>query len=92
MDANTSNRLFLSYMPKDVQNKKKGWIILSKKINKRKHKALEEQYEHYVCEFCMEIGAKEAISKLLKDCNHKGDYYYISINDYYKWKKRCENK
>ena len=62
-----------------------------KKINKRKHKALEEQYEHYVCEFCMEIGAKEAISKLLKDCNHKGDYYYISINDYYKWKKRCEN-
>ena len=38
-----------------------------KKINKRKHKALEEQYDHYVCEFCMEIGAKEVIKEFVKD-------------------------
>jgi len=37
-----------------------------KKINKRKHKALEEQYDHYVCEFCMEIGAKEVIKEFVK--------------------------
>ena len=34
---------------------------------KRKHKELEEKYEHYVCERCMEIGANEAIDKFLED-------------------------
>jgi len=39
---------------------------LIKKINRKKHKALEEQYDHYVCEFCMEIGAKEVISEFVE--------------------------
>ncbi len=44
-------------------------------MRKKKHKALEEQYEHYVCERCMEIGAKEVIAEFLEDLKHK-DYYW----------------
>lgn len=35
--------------------------------DRKKHKALEEEYEHYTCKFCMEIGAKEVISEFLED-------------------------
>ena len=45
-----------------------------KKINKRKHKALEEQYDHYVCEFCMEIGAKEVIKEFVNDLKEEYEY------------------
>ena len=33
---------------------------------KKKHKALEEKYEHYVCERCMEIGTKEVTKEFLE--------------------------
>lgn len=39
-------------------------------MRKKKHKALEEQYDHYVCERCMEIGAYEVIDKFLEDLEH----------------------
>lgn len=38
--------------------------------DRKKHKALEEKYEHYVCKFCMEIGAKEVIDEFLEDLDN----------------------
>ena len=34
---------------------------------KKKHKLLEEKYEHYICPRCMEIGANEAIEEFIGD-------------------------
>lgn len=31
---------------------------------------------------------KELITEFLSDCNHKGDFYYISTNDYKKWEAK----
>lgn len=36
----------------------------------RKHRALEEKYDHYVCDRCMEIGANEVISEFLSDIDY----------------------
>jgi len=70
---------------------------------KKKHKELEEQYEHYTCGRCMEIGANEVISEFLEDLkkshNHcldqnKYEHYYGTIANWQfiflieKWKKR----
>ena len=33
-------------------------------FDKKKHKALGEQYDHYVCEICAGIGTKEVIKDL----------------------------
>ena len=58
----------------------------------RKHRELEDKYDHYVCEFCMEIGAKEVISDFIKDI----EVYLISsaVNydtvDYKYWEARKE--
>ena len=49
-----------------------------RKINRKKHKALEEQYDHYVCEFCMEIGAKEVISEFIYNLQ-------CTLSDYSSW-------
>jgi len=36
----------------------------------RKHRELEDKYDHYVCERCMDIGAKEVISEFVKDIDY----------------------
>lgn len=64
--------------------------------NKKKHKALEEKYEHYICEFCMEIGAKEVIKEFLEDmeimakqsddCDLKLSYKFFKE----KWEERLK--
>ena len=53
-----------------------------KKINKRKHKALEEQYDHYACEFCMEIGAKEVIKEFVDADKNWIHYLNLLIKNY----------
>ena len=44
---------------------------------KRKHKALEEKYDHFVCERCMEIGAKEVITEFTDDLKKDDDFYTL---------------
>ncbi len=54
--------------------------------DRKKHKALEEEYDHYTCEFCMEIGEKEATKEFLEDC--KGN---LTIEQMIKkWEKRLK--
>ena len=35
----------------------------------KKHRELEDKYDHYVCGRCMEIGAKEVIKEFVDDLN-----------------------
>ena len=40
-------------------------------ITDEKHKDLSEKYDHYVCEICMKIGAKEVISEFVNDLSRR---------------------
>lgn len=58
----------------------------------RKHRELEDKYDHYVCERCMDIGAKEVISDFIEDIE-----WYLSNGfvdqeslDYHYWERRKE--
>ena len=71
----------LRKIEKEANWKKLEKLIKNKYVHEEKKQAHARGWKR---------AEKKLIAEFLEDCTHKGDYYYISVNDYKKWEKKLK--